>query len=602
MQLSRIYCNFPNIFSPIDFNFGQHAHRLNVVLGEVRKPGDKKRDSHNLGKTTLLNLIDFLMLRGASQEFFLVKHEERFRDFVFFLEIALNAGDFATVRRSAAVPSKISLKRHPEPGLDLAEAPEDEWDHVDLSFEEGVKLLDAWLDLRILKPYDYRRAITYFLRSQGDWTDELQLQKFQQGRDLYWKPFVAHLFGFNGTAVQRKYELDDEIQKQRQRQAERQAEVQYKEDDLPALGARISVLKQHVDALEEQLDAFRFDQEERRIMRELVSEVEGEIATINDELYDIRYDVKQIDAALDHKDKFDLRQVNEIFREANVHFPEQIKKRYEDLVDFNKKVTHERNVALRARRRVLEAREAELFDRKQVLDDRREGQLKLLRSTDTFDKFKVLQKDVTVQRAELVYLEEQRKKLEQVAAIATAVRELDRERGRVVDEIKAMVSRENTLCDRFRKTFNDYCQRVLSHEGIFYFNVNSSNNFDYTIGLGLNGQTGKTSSQGDGTSYRKLVCALFDLALLKVYENSSFFHFVYHDGVFEGLDDRKKEALLDVVRERTAGNRTQYILTLIEADLPRDRAGQAVNFPDDEIVLRLNDDGVSGRLFKMAEF
>jgi hypothetical protein len=35
-------------------------------------------------------------------------------------------------------------------------------------------------------------------------------------------------------------------------------------------------------------------------------------------------------------------------------------------------------------------------------------------------------------------------------------------------------------------------------------------------GLGLLGQTGKESSQGEGTSYKKLVCALFDLALLKV--------------------------------------------------------------------------------------
>jgi hypothetical protein len=66
---------------------------------------------------------------------------------------------------------------------------------VDLAIEEAIKLLDAWLDLRVLKPYDYRKAITYFLRAQGDWTDELQLEKFQMGRDLHWKPFVAHLFG-----------------------------------------------------------------------------------------------------------------------------------------------------------------------------------------------------------------------------------------------------------------------------------------------------------------------------------------------------------------------------------------------------------------------
>jgi uncharacterized protein YydD (DUF2326 family) len=130
------------------------------------------------------------------------------------------------------------------------------------------------------------------------------------------------------------------------------------------------------------------------------------------------------------------------------------------------------------------------------------------------------------------------------------------------------------------------------------FGGNTSGNFDYTIGLGQPGQTGKTSSQGEGTSYKKLVCALFDLALLKVYEHASFFHFVYHDGIFEGLDDRKKLALLEVVREQISSKTTQYILTLIASDLPREDA----LFSEDEVVLRLHDAGADGRLFKMAEF
>jgi uncharacterized protein YydD (DUF2326 family) len=89
---------------------------------------------------------------------------------------------------------------------------------------------------------------------------------------------------------------------------------------------------------------------------------------------------------------------------------------------------------------------------------------------------------------------------------------------------------------------------------------------------------------------------------LKVYEDVGFFHFVYHDGIFEGLDDRKKLALLDVVREQTRSKKTQYIATLIASDLPRIDVGAPFPFSEDEIVLRLHDDGADGRLFKMAEF
>jgi uncharacterized protein YydD (DUF2326 family) len=90
--------------------------------------------------------------------------------------------------------------------------------------------------------------------------------------------------------------------------------------------------------------------------------------------------------------------------------------------------------------------------------------------------------------------------------------------------------------------------------------------------------------------------------LLEVYKDAPFFHFVFHDGVLEGLDNRKKESLLDLIREQIADNRIQYILTVIEADLPRGTDGNLINFDESEVVLRLHDEGTGGRLFRMGEF
>jgi uncharacterized protein YydD (DUF2326 family) len=602
MQISRIYSNSPSIFETVDFNIDAEGARLNVVLGEVRKPTDKKRDSHNLGKTTLLHVIDFMMLRGMSPEFFLVKHKHRFERFVFFLEISLNSGDFATIRRSPANPNEIGLKRHAQGRQNFCEAPEDEWDHPAMPIDAAKTLLDGWLDLRILKPYDYRKAITYFLRSQDDWNDELQLRKFSQGKDAHWKPFVAHLFGFKAQLVEEKYRLDDDIQTAKQRLDEQQKEVQFKEDDLPALTTDIARLRQEIEELSAQLDGFHFDAEERRIMTQLVGEIEGEIAQINSALYDIRYDIRQIDVSLEQKDKFDLAEIEEVFRETQLHFAQSLKRSYEDLVAFNKKVTYERDVALRARRRELETRREELQNRNLELDERRQASLAVLRNTDTFSKYKHLQKQLVDQRAHLVYREGQQKKLEAVAELARSVREMERDRGRVVDEMKVMVAKQTTVAEKFRAIFNRYCQQVLDHNGVFYFRLNSNNNLDYEIGLEEKGTIGKTSSQGDGTSYKKIICALFDLTLLKVYEDAAFFHFTFHDGVLEALDNRKKEALLKIVREQIASGKTQYILTLIEADMPRDAEGKPIPFYDSEVVLHLHDDGNDGRLFRMAEF
>ena len=92
MQISRLYSNLPAVFSPIEFNSGDRASRLNVIYGEVRHPSDQKRDSHNLGKTTLLHLIDFLLLKGTWPGHFLVKNSDQFEKFAFFIELALNSG------------------------------------------------------------------------------------------------------------------------------------------------------------------------------------------------------------------------------------------------------------------------------------------------------------------------------------------------------------------------------------------------------------------------------------------------------------------------------------------------------------------------------
>ena len=61
MKLNRLYSNQPRGFSPIEFNDG-----LSVVLAEIRVPANRSLDTHNLGKTTVGELIDFCLLKGKS--------------------------------------------------------------------------------------------------------------------------------------------------------------------------------------------------------------------------------------------------------------------------------------------------------------------------------------------------------------------------------------------------------------------------------------------------------------------------------------------------------------------------------------------------------
>lgn len=106
-------------FTPILFNDG-----FNVVLGDITDSQNTNRDTHNLGKTTLVKLLDFMLLAKRDSGQFLFKNFEVFKDFVFFLEIALNDGGFLTIQRSVAANTKISFKSHSEKYQDFRQSNE----------------------------------------------------------------------------------------------------------------------------------------------------------------------------------------------------------------------------------------------------------------------------------------------------------------------------------------------------------------------------------------------------------------------------------------------------------------------------------------------
>ena len=57
MKLRALYSNDSRRFPRIDFRDG-----LNVVFARVRDPSVPDQDSHNLGKTFLIRVLDFVLM------------------------------------------------------------------------------------------------------------------------------------------------------------------------------------------------------------------------------------------------------------------------------------------------------------------------------------------------------------------------------------------------------------------------------------------------------------------------------------------------------------------------------------------------------------
>ena len=595
MKLSRLYSNKPGLFEPVDFIQG-----LNVVMAEIRLRENRDKDTHNLGKTTLGRLLDFGFLARRDAKFFLFKHLDLFKDFIFFLEIELQDASFVTLRRGVEEATKISFKRHEAGHQDLSALPMADWDHQDVPFDRARDLLDGLLDWRALKPWSFRKGLGYLLRSQDDFRDVFQLRKFASAH-ADWKPFLAHVLGFDAQLVAQHYEKEAELTKKQATAQTIKNELGGSIEDISKIEGILLLKQKEAEKKQKLLDAFDFRTHDKDRTKQLVDDVDERIASLNAERYSLTQNKKKILASLEEDQiLFNPDEAQRLFEETGVLFKGQIKKDFQQLIAFNRAITDERRGYLQEERSEIEAELKRVNTELTALGQTRSDMLSFLSATDVFSKYKQVSNDMVTLRADITSLERQRGFLHRLQELRTGIRALTDERGYLQTQIEADVEKQNSdqdsLFSTIRLFFSEIVEEVINRKALLSVSPNQVGHLEFKAEI-LD-ESGNATSADLGHTYRKLLCIAFDMAILRAHIDGKFPRFIYHDGVFESLDDRKKESLLLVIR-RYAELGLQPIITLIDSDLPvRTNENESV-FGRDEIVLSLHDENDQGRLFRM---
>lgn len=595
MKLSKLYCNNSDLFGPIDFRTG-----LNVVFAEIRLPENRDKDTHNLGKTTLGRMIDFCFLAGRDPSFFLFKHEDLFKSFVFFLEIELADSTFLTVRRGVEEATKVSFKKHEASHQDFSELPEADWDHFNLPFERARQMLDGLLDWRGVAPWDYRKGIGYQLRSQDDFQDVFQLRRFGIGKHKDWKPYVAHILGFDHKLIEQHYEKREQLDEKKTTAETVETELGGSVDDISKIEGILQLKKKEAEKKQKLLDAFDFRQQDKARTKEVVEEIDARIAALNSQRYSLSQNRKKIVASLEEDQiLFNPDEAQRLFKEAGVLFAGQIMRDYDQLIAFNRALTVERRKYLQEEYAEVEGEIKAITAELNTLGKRRSDMLGFLSSTDVFAKYKQLTDDLVTMRADIAMLEKQRGFLRRLQELRAEIRTLSEEcthlQSQVEINVEAQSADGGSLFSSIRLYFSEIVEGVTAHKALLSVYANKEGHLEFRAEV-LD-DAGKATSADLGHTYRKLLCIAFDLAVLRTHLDQKFPRFVFHDGVFESLDDRKKANLLAVIREY-ADLGVQPIITLIDSDTPPADDDGSV-FGSDEIVLTLHDAGPEGRLFRM---
>jgi len=288
-----------------------------------------------------------------------------------------------------------------------------------------------------------------------------------QGKDRAWKPYLAGILGLDHQAVSQKYEIEDLISEKTVEREKRVAEIDPANQDRGELSTRIEIARDEISSIDGRLDGFDFHDVELQINRRVVDAVESRLTDISEELYDLDVDIAQLERSISKGIKFDLKRIKQIYEESKIILPDAIIRSYDELVEFNQKLTRERNKELRTQIKSLQADRERLVTDHKVQSDERQKLLAIVQQADTFKKYKALQKQQSDRYAALKYLEGQLARVDAVADIDRALRDLKGQRDAAITAVEKSLERGSPIKQAVTVYFNRYVARILDINGEF---------------------------------------------------------------------------------------------------------------------------------------
>lgn len=585
MKLSKIYSNNEK-FKPIIFNEG-----FNIIYADVENTFDKssgKVQEHNLGKTSLVYLIDFLLLKGVTKNNFFGKHSERFSDWVFFLEIKLNNGAYLTVRRAVNPNTKISFKKHFSRNQDFIN--EETWDYFDLSINSQDKeknpkfiLEKEYLNFDVNPDFNYRNFLSYILRTQNDYQDVFKLNKFR-GKDKDWKPALFGLLGFKPLDLQEKYELDLEI-KSEESHIKKLQQKHESDKEIYKIKAAIEAKTIEKNNLKKEINDFDFYKKEKTINFDLVKNIENQISQLNKEKYLLSHNIEKIQQSLDSENisSVQVDEIKKMFKEIEIFFPDNLSKNYEDVLKFSKQITNERRKYLEEELLDLQSKSQEIDEELKKNNAIRGEYLSVLKEKDSFIKYKKYQEDLVKIEGEILVYQQKLKGAETIENYQKSVDEAKNKIKDLSNSVKEEIDKDNPDYQEIRRIFQEIYKTTFEHTALLVVEPNSYGNVDFETSV-LN-MSQNLTGKGDGYTSTKVLCASFVLAVLVHYSSKSFFRFAYHDGILESWGDNHKKHFISLVRKYCKSNDIQYVISIIKSDIPRN-----FTIEDKEIVRTLSND------------
>lgn len=583
MIISQLYSS-NNSFKDVKFN-----KDLNIILGKVK--ATNKNDDHNLGKSKVGELIDYMLLKQpAKKTCFLYVHSV-FKNYDFYLEIILYDSSYCTIKRNVENDYvKIKL-------TDKSIKLDDDftnWDYEFTTISDAKEQLQKLLNFNVLSEYDYRTFIHFNIRNDEQIITDKRFQKYSKIKDSLWKSQILNLLGYDASIYQEKISLEDKITIDNKSIKMSKSEIK---TELQALKNKRIQLSAKYEELTNNYQETDFKGIDENTIYQTVNSIDAELSKLNVRKYNLTSDISNLSESIDNAIKdLDFDNAQKIFNEVNVYFSDQLKKDYRQLIEFNEKLSYSRNETTKE---LLATKEDELKELNKRIDEinvERSNALSILKEHEVFKKMKHISEKIANYEHQL---KENNKRISELENLQLQHNELQKTKDKVKElktSVEAYIEKYPDKLETIKGHLLKLSKTVLNNcEASLNVTTNNVGNPEFDVEV-LDPTTFKPIGSKDGKTYKALLTCFLDLSIAMTYSKYRYHHFIFHDSVLEGLDNRLKKAFIEELKRITKEYNIQYIFTAIEDDLKFLLENNHVETSD--IALELTDDeDSSGTLF-----
>ena len=535
MQLKKVYSNQKS-FRTVNFNITGP----NFIVAKQKKLGssEKGKTYNGVGKSLLVRIIHFCLGAGIKDY---KNFCEKLEDWEFFLDFRIGDQEY-TSKRSTNEPRKIFLN---DEELSLEK------------FNKKMKTL-CFIIPENISYLSFRSLLPFFIRPKKE--SYVSYNKpGKTGSDYQALLCNSFLLGLDVVLAQKKYEIRKE--QERIKKLEKNFEVDSLLKDFFTGNKDVSLtlidLEERIKKLDNNLNHFKVAEDYHEVQIE-ADKVERELFDLNNKIILIQNNIENVNNSLSFSPDMSKDDVEAIYVESKINFPENVKQTLHDLEQFYEKLIANRKKRLLEQKNKLELKYRSKKIKAEKLKVKFDKLMMYLGEHQALDLFVTL----TNKSAEL---KTRRNKLEDYQLLQSKYKVKERQAEKDLIELSEIT--ENYLKEvepdtaELRDTFRSLA-KVFYPDSVAGLTIESN---DGDNQLRYNIEAKIESDASDGINNVKIFC--YDLTILFKGHNHKM-NFIFHDSrLFDGTDERQKTDIFRTVYKHFSKGSNQYIATVNQNQL-----------------------------------